>query len=52
MYEVRSAEFIIYESIVIEFFLRLTIHKIGKPISCPCVLENIICIVSMGNYET
>ena len=30
MYEARSAEYIqIYESIVIEFFLRLKIHEIG-----------------------
>ena len=30
MYEARSAEDIwIYESIVIEFFLRLKIHEIG-----------------------
>ena len=30
MYEARSAEYIrIYESIVISFFLRLKIHKIG-----------------------
>ena len=35
MYEARSAEYIqIYKSIVIEFFLRLKIHKIGT-----CVLS-------------
>ena len=31
MYEARSAEYIqIYESIVIDFFLRLKIHIIGR----------------------
>ena len=48
MYEARSAEYIrIYESIVIEFFLRLKIHII-----CPDVprfdIENLNFIVSMA----
>ena len=46
MYEVRSAEYIqIYESIVIEFYLRLKIHKI--------VLQELINkIISVVNQET
>ena len=52
MYEARSAEDIrIYESIVIDFFLRLKIHNIGT-----CVpridIKNLVFIVSMVNYET
>ena len=48
---VRGAAYCIYESIVIEFFLRLEIHNKGT-----CVprfdIENLIFIVSMVNYET
>ena len=52
MYEARSAEDNrIYEAIVIGFYLRLKIHYIST-----CVptfdIENIIFIISMGNYET
>ena len=52
MYEARSSEDIwIYESIVIEFFIRLKIHNIGT-----CVLKfdikNLVFIVSLVNYET
>ena len=52
MYEARSAEDIrIYESIVIEFILRLKIHNIGT-----CVprfdIKNLVFIVSIVNYET
>ena len=52
MYEARSAEDIrIYESTVIEFFLRLKKHNIS---TCVAILdiENLIFIVSMVNYET
>ena len=47
MYEARSAQYIqIYESIVIEFFLRLKIHKIG-------VFQDLIDkIVSVVNQAT
>ena len=48
MYEARSAEYIqIYESFVIELFLRLKIHKIGT-----CAQELIDKIVSVVNQET
>ena len=51
MYEMRSAEDIrIYESIVIEFFLRLQIHNIGTCV--PRFDKNLVFIVSMVNYET
>ena len=52
MYEARSADDIrIYESIVIEFFLRLKVRNKGT-----CIprfdIENLIFIVSMVNYGT
>ena len=52
MYEARSAEDIrIYESIVIEFFLRLKIHNIG---TCVTIfdIKNLVFEVSMIKYET
>ena len=52
MYEARSAEYIwIYESIVIEFFLRLKIHNIGTCVT-KFEVKNLVFIVSMVNYET
>ena len=48
MYEARSAEYIgIYESIVIEFFLRLKIHRICADVP-RFYIENLIFIVSMA----
>ena len=48
MYEARSAEYIrIYESIVIEFFLRLAIHKIGTYVTWFSI-ENHNSIVSIA----
>ena len=48
MYEARSAEYIrIYESIVIEFFLRLKIHIIGADVPI-FDIENRNFIVSMA----
>ena len=54
MYEARSVEYIrMYESIVVEFFLRFKIHNIGT-----CVktvpgfdIKNLIFTVSMLNYD-
>ena len=50
MYEELSAEYVqIYESITIEFSLRLKIHKIGRGVLFE--RENIFCIVIMVNHE-
>ena len=53
MYEARSAEDIawIYESIVIEFFLRLKIHNIGTCVP-KFAIKNLVFIVSMVTYGT
>ena len=48
MYEARSAEYIrIYESIVIEFFLRLKIHRICADVP-KFDIENLNFIVSVA----
>ena len=52
MYEASSTEYIrIYERIVIEFFLRLKIHKIGT-YSTRFDIENLNVLVAWLNYAT
>ena len=49
MYEAQSVEYIwIYESIVIEFFLLLKIHRICADVA-RFAFESLNSIVSMGN---